>query len=374
VQLGLDGQACEAISIDSREWPRVVYVKVDVEGAEPLAFYGMRNLLARNLPHILFEDRPDRRLNRATLDAMKVEEEVRSFSPRLHLESLGYQIGELGLDYIGRPPAILGSQQNMSSPDARDIPKRIFQTWKVRSPLPSRFKLWSDSIREMHPNYHYDIWDDDDNRSFISENFPWFLKHYNSYPREIYRADAIRYFYLFAFGGFYMDMDVICLKSLDSYLSQGDVLLGRMGPNPDESQSIPNAIMASRPRQNFWLFVIFHMMQRFDQTQGVEWHTGPGLLKFCVDRWLALGFRERESEIAPISELLSPDWRDYRYTERLVVLPSRQWYPIDWTDPLHTLFRNQKMKGEVLTEEEKRTYFPQSGLVTFWTQSWGGQD
>ena len=370
-QIGLGGQQCEAVRIDDLVFPPVTYVKVDVEGAEPLAFYGMQQLLKRELPHVLFENRADRRLADAALDKMNVPERVRIFSPREYLEKLGYKIDKLGLDLIGRPPLTAASIARASDPDVSRIPKRIFQTWKVRSPLPANFEAWSDSIRNIHADYYYELWDDTDNRRFISDQFPWFLEKYDAYPKEIYRADAVRYFYLYAFGGFYLDMDVIATKRLDMHLGQGDVLVGRMGPYPEHSQSIPNAIMASRPRRDFWLFLIRELMRRSDPEQGVEWHTGPALLKYCVDRWLALGQGQRDKEVRQIADMLSPEWREHRRTAQLVILPARQWYPIDWTDAIHLHFRLQWVKGHKLSDEEITAYFPESSLVTFWTQSWG---
>ena len=37
---------------------------------------------------------------------------------------------------------------------------------------------------------------------------PNFLAPYRSYPYDIQRADAIRYFILFEFGGLYLDLDI----------------------------------------------------------------------------------------------------------------------------------------------------------------------
>ena len=140
-----------------------------------------------------------------------------------------------------------------------EIPRRIFQTWKVRSPLPPNFERWSRTIREINDDYVYVIHDDFDNREFISENYPWFLGKYDAYEKEILRVDAVRYFQLFHFGGFYFDLDVECLNSLDKYLMGNDVLFGRMGSDEAFPASIPNAIMASKPRQEFWLYVFSHL-------------------------------------------------------------------------------------------------------------------
>lgn len=51
------------------------------------------------------------------------------------------------------------------------------------------------------------LWTDQSARSFIAENYPWFLETFDSYPYAIQRADVIRYFILAHFGGIYIDLD-----------------------------------------------------------------------------------------------------------------------------------------------------------------------
>src|SRR5690606_7924245 len=105
----------------------------------------------------------------------------------------------------------------------------------------------------------------------------WFLQKYDSFPAEIFRADAVRYFFLYQFGGVYADMDTECLRSLDDILKNGDVILGSMGSDLTFPHSIPNAVMASKPRQEFWLLVISIMSElNFTQPEPV---TGPVMLK-----------------------------------------------------------------------------------------------
>jgi hypothetical protein len=90
--------------IDDLALSSVPYIKIDIEGAEPLAFYGMQLLLARDLPLVHFEDRDDRQLGPETLDALGVDAEVREFSPRGHLLSLGYEVQRFGYDYLACAP------------------------------------------------------------------------------------------------------------------------------------------------------------------------------------------------------------------------------------------------------------------------------
>ena len=59
----------------------------------------------------------------------------------------------------------------------------------------------------------------------IKEYYPWFLDTYNSYPYNIQRADAIRPFILYHYGGLYVDMDTFCLTNFDNVFQKKGVYL-----------------------------------------------------------------------------------------------------------------------------------------------------
>lgn len=62
------------------------------------------------------------------------------------------------------------------------------------------------------------LWTDSSSRQFVAENYPWFLDTFDSYRYNIQRADAIRYFVLYHYGGVYIDLDIGCLKPVDPLL------------------------------------------------------------------------------------------------------------------------------------------------------------
>src|ERR1700755_3694858 len=101
---------------------------------------------------------------------------------------------------------------------------RIFQTWKSKTSLPDNFRYWHSTIVGKNPDFAVTLWDDADNRNFIAGNFPWFLSIYDQLPAEIYRVDCVRYFYLYAYGGFYIDLDTECLAPLAKYAAHPGIL------------------------------------------------------------------------------------------------------------------------------------------------------
>ncbi|CAO1613048.1 unnamed protein product [Sympodiomycopsis kandeliae] len=97
------------------------------------------------------------------------------------------------------------------------IPRIIHQTWKSET-LPPKWDAVRQECAEIHPDYEYMLWTDAASRAFIAEHYPWFLSVFDSYPYNIQRADAIRYFVLHHYGGIYMDLDIGCNRRLDPLL------------------------------------------------------------------------------------------------------------------------------------------------------------
>ena len=64
----------------------------------------------------------------------------------------------------------------------------------------------------------YKLWTDAGSREFIAEHYSWFLDTFDNYTYPIQRADAIRYFVLYHYGGVYVDLDIGCLRPMDPLL------------------------------------------------------------------------------------------------------------------------------------------------------------
>ena len=157
--------------------------------------------------------------------------------------------------------------------DNIQIPKIIHQTWKSKDIDYSIFKKEIVSSWSKHnPDYEIFLYDDNDNLSFIEKFYPWFLNIYKSYPKEIFRADAIRYFYMLHYGGIYADLDMECLKPITPYMKTSLHLI------TDKEKWVSNALMFSAPRQEFWKKVIYHGLMRKYKEANVLYATGPVML------------------------------------------------------------------------------------------------
>jgi len=168
------------------------------------------------------------------------------------------------------------------------IPKIIWQTWKTHD-VPDKWKESSVSIKKWASDWKYYLTDDQDNLRFVQMEYPEYLSLYQSFDKEIYRADMIRYLLLFKYGGLYMDLDLKLKCSLNSlFKDDADLYLVRT-PNWN---GYTNSFMASNPGCRFWLKCIEEIAHRKISKpwyiQGdlkVLWTTGPGMISEVIKEY-----------------------------------------------------------------------------------------
>ena len=135
------------------------------------------------------------------------------------------------------------------------IPKLIHQTWKT-SEIPEKYNAYQKKLLELHPGWEYKLWTDEDNLALVKQHFPDFYETYIDFPKNIMRADAIRYLIMHKLGGLYLDLDYEMLKPFD-ILDQELVLpYNRQRRAGDPYDGLGNCIFASAPGHEFWKFVI----------------------------------------------------------------------------------------------------------------------
>ena len=162
------------------------------------------------------------------------------------------------------------------------IPKIIHQIFfQGEAAVPKKYRFYHQTVLQNHPNWEHQFWDEAKARKFMEENYSWFLPIFDAYPHDIQRRDAIRYFILYHYGGFYIDMDVECLKPLDDLLADFELVLSKL-------VVFSNAIMGSIPRHSLWLTVFEELQKRQDNSDNktmpfyVGYSTGPIMLNDCV--------------------------------------------------------------------------------------------
>jgi mannosyltransferase OCH1-like enzyme len=284
-------------------------------------------------------------------------------------------------------PASAADQGNLSIPkeippeptNDEEISKNVFQTWKSCTNIPSNYRYWRNTIIKNNPDYRCVLWDDDDNREFVAKKVPWFLPTYDRLPAAIYRADAIRPLYLFFYGGVYVDMDTECLRPLSTLIYSGDVILGQMGHDLNFEQSIPNAIMASKPFQLFWLLFIAMITEKvgsFEKDEdlrkvGPEWITGPAVLHEAFHIYRSETEQNVRIRARSVMEKLPEHISTRIRAGHIDLLSPDTWYPLIHSNPVHQRLRRFLLDREILlTPAEACAMFPKASLVTYWTHSW----
>jgi len=106
--LGKDGEQVEMITIDSLHLDKVDYIKMDVEGFEPLVMLGGMQTILRDLPVILFE-KNHKVITDDMVEQYGLSQEQRHMDSMIVLQKLGYQIIDLFSDnYVGIHASKLG--------------------------------------------------------------------------------------------------------------------------------------------------------------------------------------------------------------------------------------------------------------------------
>lgn len=123
----------------------------------------------------------------------------------------------------------------------QDLVPPILHHILLGRPISSSPANWNASRKAClayHPaseGWEYHFWDDEKAQSFLTvrttllrsvyfqlkwllpltqEHYPWFLPTFNGYRYPIQRADSLRYFVLYHYGGTFLDLDLECKRSL----------------------------------------------------------------------------------------------------------------------------------------------------------------
>lgn len=141
------------------------------------------------------------------------------------------------------------------------IPKIIWQTHKT-SPPPKEFTPLINSWRIKNPGYTLRYMDDTQCDTFIEEHFDsGFVNMYRALPLGVMRADAWRVAVVYIHGGVYCDLDTACLKSIDTWASEADLILGVETHTAD---SLVNFCFAAIPRHPALLAVLEQLTENFN--------------------------------------------------------------------------------------------------------------
>jgi len=132
------------------------------------------------------------------------------------------------------------------------IPLNIYQTWHTKE-LPHNMSIHSQLIKKNNPAFNYFLFDDDDCREFIKNNFSDdVLNAFDSLIPGAYKADLWRYCILYKNGGIYLDIKYTFVNNFKFInLTEKEHLVMDIGNN-----GIYNAFMVCLPGNELLLRAI----------------------------------------------------------------------------------------------------------------------
>ena len=136
------------------------------------------------------------------------------------------------------------------------IPNNLFQIYMFyKAPIPQYI---FDGIKTYAPNYNHIIFNESDATQFLTQYFDKrIIKRFNNCKLGAHKADLLRYCLLYIYGGVYIDIKTILIKSLDEIFIHKTYFYTCL-----ESLSgvMYNGILASKPRNILFLKLIWYII------------------------------------------------------------------------------------------------------------------
>jgi len=157
------------------------------------------------------------------------------------------------------------------------IPANLFQTWHTKN-LPPLMRNAVKSLQLQNPRFHYQLFDDNDCREFIKNNYASDVLHaFDTLNPGAYKADLFRYCVLYKLGGIYLDIKYIHANNFKLYylLEKEHWVLDA------DNRGVYNALMVCKPGNRVLIMairkIVDNVKKKFYGNSSLE-PTGPKLL------------------------------------------------------------------------------------------------
>lgn len=184
--------------------------------------------------------------------------------------------------------------------------------------MPGQAKRFCHSWKLYNPDFDYRFYDDESGGRLVEETVPQFLDDYRQFPHAVMRADFFRYAAIYRHGGLYADIDMECVRPVDTLLALAPAVLAveahlterrRRELGYDQPAQIANSILMGRPGHPFFLEAMQQAVAlwRARGTVGreeIEDVTGPRMLT-------RLFYAHRPADIAVLRQIVLAPPRHY---------------------------------------------------------------
>jgi mannosyltransferase OCH1-like enzyme len=160
------------------------------------------------------------------------------------------------------------------------IPLNIYGTWYTKD-IPEKMKECIDKLKKDNPEFEYHLYDDNDCREFIKDNFNYdVVEAFDNLIPGAFKADLWRYCILYKKGGIYLDIKYYTVNDFKLInLTNKDYFVRDI---EHSGKGIYNAFMISKPNNEIFLKAINKIVENVkNKYYGplVFSPTGPILLK-----------------------------------------------------------------------------------------------
>jgi mannosyltransferase OCH1-like enzyme len=171
------------------------------------------------------------------------------------------------------------------------IPKIIWQTCSFKKDkIPDYIQLHVDTWKEKNPDWAYKYFHDQDCSNYMKIDFPLYYEIYESIKLPFAKSDFWRYCALYEFGGFYADIDTVCLNSLSSWVDNESIFITADNFIPELGQNYEQWAFATTPKNIYIKSVIDEMLSRIyktranGQTEINVYHTSPYMFTEAIKK------------------------------------------------------------------------------------------
>ena len=181
------------------------------------------------------------------------------------------------------------------------IPKKIHQIYfDWQNKKVSDIELFDKSIKiakQVNPDFEHKLWREPDCSELIKNYYPEYFDLYFNFRYEIQKVDFSRLCILHHEGGFYMDLDMHCIKSFDDLINNKIILHNIKHLIPNTTEYVVNDFMASVKGYKFWELAMKYCLINYAEKSSKEiydiWKgrfvlqtTGPKFLGRCLKKFM----------------------------------------------------------------------------------------
>lgn len=183
--------------------------------------------------------------------------------------------------------SIVNTYEKEGYDNVSSIPKVIYQTWYTKD-LPPKMKECVEKLQKDNPDYKYELYDDNDCRNFIKNNFDNnVLYAFDKLIPGAYKADLWRYCILYKKGGIYLDIKYECYNGFSFNQLDPNTEYFVLDMAHNGVRGIYNAFMVCKPNNEKLLNCINQIVKNVNRSyygnHALE-VTGPLLLnKYFTD-------------------------------------------------------------------------------------------